>query len=82
MSEEAQKDDFVIPVSLQSPANYSTPCLLESTVWQGQDRASRKGPYHRHPLSLRRSVAGRRRAAQAEVRHRGRGYQPPFHQAP
>jgi hypothetical protein len=38
MSEEAQKDDFVIPVSLQFPlATHPAPCLLKFTVRQGQD---------------------------------------------
>ena len=56
MSEEAQKDDFVIPVSTIASAFQLGSKLTIYTDRQGQDRALRQGPYHRHLLPLRRPV--------------------------
>lgn len=56
MSEEAQKDDFVIPVSTGACAFQMGSKLTVETDRQGQDRALRQGPYHRHLLPLRRPV--------------------------
>lgn len=69
MSEEAQKDDFVLPVSTFSSILRQTTRLTHLSDRQGQDRARRQGPYHRHLLPLRRPVSRRRREPPEEVRH-------------
>lgn len=62
MSEEAQSDDFVIPVCIAEAYRevINVTVLTLYQVWQSQDRAPRQGPNDRHPLPLRRPKLGRR----------------------